>query len=206
MLSVNLIARSLDKQDPDRLLKGLADNGMVLPLPLRMVLADSTAALAGLALRRLLELTYGPTDLSRQLANQLLSSQQADGRFGKSDDFGLGTAAAVAALCRLVEDHRLDAEQSQQILTAIGRGSAWLDSAIDADGLLTDVNGSGNAALATAFLVYLLVHESAFTAMVPLHRTLGWFEQHEDRLDRSTRSVWRVAAASVQPQVFANAA
>ncbi len=65
MLSLHTIERALETADHDRLVREVAANGLSLPLPLRVRLSSSEAAAVALGLRRVAELTYGPTALSR---------------------------------------------------------------------------------------------------------------------------------------------
>jgi len=81
MLSTNLIERAFVSRDHDRLLRDLAANGMVMPLPLRVKLGAGAVAPVALALRRLAELTYGPTPLRRAMLRRLLEAQRPDGAF-----------------------------------------------------------------------------------------------------------------------------
>ena len=55
MLSVNLIDRFFRARRYEPLLEGLATNGMVLPLPLRVRLSQSPVPAVALGLRRLVE-------------------------------------------------------------------------------------------------------------------------------------------------------
>ncbi|MCX5658208.1 MAG: hypothetical protein NTW19_00620 [Planctomycetota bacterium] len=82
MLSVNLIERLFRGRRFEQLLDSLAANGLSLPLPLRVRLAQTPAAAVALGLRRLVELTYGPTTLSREMAGFLVVLQGEDGSFG----------------------------------------------------------------------------------------------------------------------------
>src|SRR5689334_21136730 len=101
MLSVNLIQRHFQAQRLDSLLDALSANGLELPLPLRIRLGQVNASAVAMALRRVIELTYGPTGLSRDLANHLVKAQQPDGSYGQDP---LATAAAAGALGRLIAE------------------------------------------------------------------------------------------------------
>ncbi len=101
MLSVNLIERFFQGRRFEQLLDNLASNGMDVPLPLHIRLAQVNAAPVALGLRRVLELTYGPTSLSRQMTDYLLGAQEVDGSYGRDS---LATAAAVAALGKLLAE------------------------------------------------------------------------------------------------------
>ena len=105
MLSDNHIQKLFNTQDHSRMIGSLADNGTTLPLALQSRLTQPIAA-AGLGLRRLVELTYGPTPLSRDMTAALLEGQLEDGSFvGNSDRDPLATAAALAGLAAVLREH-----------------------------------------------------------------------------------------------------
>ena len=211
MLSVNRIERDLEAGDRERMLKSLADNGLVLPLTVRVRLAASDAGVLALALRRLVELTYGPTAASRRIIARLLSMQAADGSFpGGSPRDPIATAAAVAAFSRVLADHRLDAETDGALHDAVERGLAALTTFQDPDALLSDDadRTPADRALTTAFIVYLLGHDAAFRSHLRLFDIQHHFDRHADRLDRRTRQLWDIAtvavpAADAMPQPLA---
>ncbi|MFN3169060.1 MAG: hypothetical protein ACE37H_18590, partial [Phycisphaeraceae bacterium] len=107
MLSISAIDRALDSRDYDRLLRDLSRNGLIMPLPLRVQLAESAAGARGLGLRRLVELTYGPTALTRQLVADLLRAQLPTGAVADAAGRAscLLTAAFAAGLGRALRDH-----------------------------------------------------------------------------------------------------
>ncbi|MEX0885994.1 MAG: hypothetical protein WD009_06100, partial [Phycisphaeraceae bacterium] len=82
MLSLHLIGRHFYAGDHARLLRAVTENGLDLPAALHPHLADEPAATIGLALRRLAELTYGPTPLTAAMTTALLEHQRDDGGFG----------------------------------------------------------------------------------------------------------------------------
>ena len=200
MLSVNRIERDLEAGDRERTLRSLADNGMVLPLPVRMRLAGSDAGVLALALRRLVELTYGPTPQSKRIIARLLPMQAADGSFpGISARDPIATAAAVAAFRRVLADHRLDADTDAALRDAADRGIEALTTFQNSDALLADDvdRTPGDRALTTAFIVYLLGHDAAFRSHLRLFDIQHHFDRHADRLDRRTRQLWDIATVTV---------
>lgn len=207
MLSVSLIERALDTRDYDRLLRDLADNGLPLPLTLRLSLGQNPTAPLALALRRLVELTYGPTDLSRRLVDRLLADQRPDGTFpseteidkaavseeGTSGGDALVTAVALAALGRVAADH--PAVAGPEVRSALERGYAALAELQDCDGLYSAPadRSLADRALTTAFIVSLLGTDPAFRGAVRLYPIRRWFERRDGRLDRATQRLWDLA-------------
>jgi len=218
MLSVSLIERTLETRDHDRLLRGLADNGMALPLALRMRLAEGVTAPTALALRRLVELTYGPTALSRQLVDRLLDQQQPDGSFsgGTREPGGTGgtggggqacgvdvlaTATALAALSRVVREH--PASATPALRAALARGFVALAGLQDCDGLFTASadRSLADRAMTTAFIMSLLASDQNFRGTVRVFEAYRWFEQRDGQLDRHTQHLWDLASVSIHDVV-----
>ena len=190
MLSVNLIDRFFRARRYEPLLEGLATNGMVLPLPLRVRLSQSPVPAVALGLRRLVELTYGPTSLSGEMTGFLLAAQAEDGSF---DGDPLATAAAAAALGRVI--HEQPAAADQAVTAARGRALAAL-AAMQNDSDLFDGCDDGteqDRALTGAFVLYLLAGDDDFRQSVRYGDLMNWFEQHRDRLDADTNQLWRIA-------------
>ncbi|MEM6853471.1 MAG: hypothetical protein AAF593_03590, partial [Planctomycetota bacterium] len=153
MLSVSLIERTLETRDYDRLLRDLSDNGLALPLSIRLRFGQAPTAPLALALRRLVELTYGPTTLSRRLVDRLIQDQNPDGSFssdqdpsapgndetpggpGNGDRDPLTTAVVLAGLGRVAADH--PAAVGDELQTSLDRGYAALAELQDCDGLFS---------------------------------------------------------------------
>lgn len=210
MLSVSLIQRTLETRDYDRLLRDLADNGMALPLSLRLRFGQSPTAPLALALRRLVELTYGPTALSRQLVDRLLRDQRPDGTFPgdhEHDRDALATATALAGLGRVAADH--PATVGDELRAGLDHGYAALAELQDCDGLFSAPadRSLADRALTTAFIVSLLGPDPRFRAAVRLSELHQWFESQDGRLDRHTQHLWDLASISIhdvfEPMVFA---
>ncbi|MEM9420088.1 MAG: hypothetical protein AAGA25_13695 [Planctomycetota bacterium] len=211
MLSVSLIERTLEARDYDRLLRDLADNGMEIPLSLRLRLCQCPAAPVALALRRLVELTYGPTRLSRELVERLLLSQSPEGGFAADcghDRDPLVAAAVLAGLGRVAADHVSAA--NDDLFDSLDRGYAALAELQDCDGLFSSPSDRSLAdrAMTSAFILSLLGSEPRFRDAVRLSELFRWFEAQEGRLDRHTQHLWDLASITsshveVEPLVFA---
>lgn len=209
MVSANLIDRMFRRHQPEALIDALSANGYDFPPVLRIRLAQPVhgdpaatppAALA-MGLRRLVELTYGPTSLSRAMTHELLAQQQPDGSFA---DDPIATAAAVAALDLLLTDHHgLQPDESAAAIAAIERAIASLIPLQDADGLFTAPcdRTLQDRALTSAFLALMLAGHDAARTGLRFADLLDWFEQHQDDLEPYTRRLWLTArtAAPLHP-------
>ena len=105
MISFPRLARLAEAADYDRLLDEVTRNGRPLPLGIRMRLSEPESlpsAALGLALRRVVQLTYRPVELSATLVRELLGLQRADGSFGTIG----ATAVAAAAMLALLDQVR----------------------------------------------------------------------------------------------------
>ncbi len=213
MLSVSLIERTLETRDYDRLLRDLADNGMALPLSVRLRFGQSPTAPLALALRRLVELTYGPTALSRHLVDRLLRDQLPDGSFPGDAEGStqlrdpLATATALAGLGRVAADH--PATVGDALRAGLDRGYAALAELQDCDGLFSAPadRSLADRALTTAFIVSLLGPDPRFRGAVRLNELNQWFEGQDGRLDRHTQHLWDMPSISIhdafEPMTFA---
>lgn len=125
MLSLHRITRLLDAEQPDRLWVELAQAGIEWPLPLRARLESVPAAAWALALRRVCELTLGPTPLADRLTQRLLHAQQPHGTWSTdgNDDRGheaghedpLVTALAAVALRRRAQQPGTPPHEAQAL-------------------------------------------------------------------------------------------
>jgi len=129
MLNESRLQAIADPIDPDRILDAVARGGLPLSLTLRVQLASSPTACRALMLRRLTELTFGPSRLSRRLTRELLDDQRPDGSW---EHAALPTACALAALHRVAIEHRADAQPAR----AIDRGRQALAAMQRHDGLI----------------------------------------------------------------------
>lgn len=197
MLSVNLLERHFESRRFDRILDGVADNGLNLPLPLRIRLSQSPVSSAALGLSRLVELTYGPTPLSRAMTRFLMESQEPDGSFGFDP---LTTATVVAALGKLIQDHPASVDDSTR--TAHEHAIAALAAMQDESGLFAghDDRSDEDRALVSAFILLILRQDDLFRSSIRLADLLDWFEDREGRLDPATAQLWRMTSLTVGDQ------
>lgn len=106
MLSLPRISRLVESGNFAALFDAVSRNGRPLPLPVRLRLSEPAglpAAAAGLALKRLTELTYRPTSASLALARALIGMQSPDGSIGTL----ASTAVAVAGLLAFADQASL---------------------------------------------------------------------------------------------------
>ncbi len=212
MLSLHIIEKAIETRDYDRLIRELTANGLDLPLPLRVRLSSTDAAGLALGLRRVVELTYGPTALSRGLTDRLLGLQSPHGGFGETDQHGRGTdllatACVVAAFGRLLSEHQT-VEGRQRVQAAHDRAIAALAAGQAGDGLFV---GSGDRTYIdrvrhTAFVVMLLGDNPGFRAGVRWAELMTWFDEHADQLDPVTERFWEMARAEETARRVADAA
>ena len=201
MLSIQIIDKTLQQGDHDRLLRELTRNGLVMPLPLRVRLGCSALGAAGLGLRRLVELTYGPTALSRQLTDQLIHAIEP-GK-GVLDDQGTPcpvlTAAVCAGLGRLIRDHGpLLGDDLAPATQAHQRAIDALQHMQTTDGLFAspDDRNASDRLLASAFIAYLLLDDHAFAIRCQRHALLTALEEARDHADPQTADLIEMARMS----------
>jgi hypothetical protein len=107
MISTAQIQRMVQTGAFSRLVERILANGRCQSDPARRRLAEPSAAAAagiGLALQRLCELTYGPSEAAAGLAERLLGLQGPDGLFGSGPDASI--AASAVALRGLLDWRR----------------------------------------------------------------------------------------------------
>lgn len=201
MLSIHAINRSLDTNDYDRLLRDLGRNGLVMPLPLRVQLAESPVGAKGLGLRRLVELTYGPTLLSRQLIAGLIQAQSPRGAALDAADRPscLLTAALVAGLGRVLRDHQgRYGEVLEDVQDAYGRALACLATMQDEDGLFVGPQDRDkrDRLLTSAFIAYLLLDSPDFAGTCRGHALLSVLQEHLDECGADTQALIQMARLS----------
>jgi hypothetical protein len=197
MLSDNLIHRLFDTQDHGRMIGCLADNGTAMPLTLQARLAQPVAA-AGLGLRRLVELTYGPTPLSHDMADALLAGQLPDGSFqGTCHRDPLATATAAAGLAAVLREyHRQDARRRCRLADALDRALASLAAMQREDGLFChgDDRTPEDRALTSAFVLLLLARLPGFREAIRFADLMTWFDERADRLNDETLQLYHMAS------------
>ncbi len=202
MLSVHQIERHFRARHLDALLRGVAPIGLDLPLPLLVRLSGEPVAVLALALRRVLELTYGPTPLSRELTATLLDRQNNDGSFGEGvsgnpDGPGdpLATAAVIAALTALLQEHA--STPHPEAALARERAIAALANSQADHGLFVSPadRTDHDQALATAFILTLLAGDEDFRQSVRFADLMNWFDEHDDELPAHADTLLRIARA-----------
>jgi len=193
MLSVNLLEKYFEAARFERILEGVLDNGLELPLSLRIRLSQSHFAAAALGLRRVVELTYVPTSLSREMTHMLLEAQEPNGSYGYDP---LTTATVAAALGKVLREHH-DGDQPE-VTRAYHGAMAALGAMQDDRGLFVAVDDRDEQqrALTGAFILWLLADDEPFRESVRLAELLDWFESNSDRLDRGTLRLWQMARVS----------
>lgn len=213
MISVSLIDRCLLKNDHDRLLRELTRNGLVMPLPLRVRLADAPTAVRALGLRRLAELTYRTTPQTRRLAQQLLSAQHPDGHFSPdphdpsrtTPPCPLTTAVVLAALQRVTQDLS-DPEFSQAFEAARQRGAQALARMQRADGLFAAPadHTHEDRLLTSAFIAYLLAADASFRDGIDRWALAEPFDRPHPNthIEPETAQLWEMAQLSEPPFVL----
>lgn len=207
MLSVYQIERYFHARHFDPLLRGVVPIGLDLPLPLQVRLSGQPAAVIALALRRVLELTYGPTPLSRELTSSLLAQQNNDGTFGEAEGTSggtsggdpLATAAAIAALTALGREHA--STPNPEAAVARERAIVALANHQADDGLFQYAadRTDEDRALTSAFILTLLGGEDDFRHAVRYADLLNWFDDHAERLDGNANLLWRLARVDATP-------
>ncbi len=189
MLTAHVIDRLVFAADTHRLIQSLADNGMICPLPLRARLAHPVTADA-LALRRLAQLTYGPTPTSHRLVASLLECQNTDGSYpGSADRDPLATAAVAAAFSALLGNRGQD--DPAALAATRDRAIAALAGMQEADGLFggPDDRTRQDRQLTSAFILFLLSHDDAFRAAVNFAGLLDYFDERRGRLEPETEDL-----------------
>lgn len=191
MLSIHTIDRTLQSKDYDRLLRDIGQNGLVMPLPLRVQLAESPVGACGLGLRRLIELTYGPTALTRELVARLIKAQSPDGSLPDAAGRAscLLTAAFTAGLGRALRDHgdRLG-DQRSEVMSAYGQALVALSQMQQEDGTFAGAQDrqEHDRLLTSAFIAYLLIDAPGFAEHC---RGYALLSALEDRLDDCSAEV-----------------
>jgi len=202
MLRVDRIERHYHAGEHERLLRDVADNGLILPLPLRLRLAQGPVPAVALGLRRVAEVTYGPTPLTRDMTATLLREQRGDGAFDADADADspdpLATAAAIAALNQVIAEHPGERELVAQ---ARDRALAALLGMQDDAGLFrsADDRDEPQRALVSAFILSLLAGDETFRATVRYSDLMSWFDERADLLERETAALYRLARAATDP-------
>jgi hypothetical protein len=166
--------------------------------PVRRRLARSSVPAVALGLRRLVAMSYGPTELSGQMLEHLLDRQRADGSF---DGDAWATAAAAAALETVLAEP-LFAEPRLRVAHA--RAVAALADMQQDDGLLADATDAAqeDRARTAAFVLAMLASSPAFRRAVRLEHLVAGLQRRQVGMAADTRTLWRLAQAQ-QPTAAA---
>ncbi|MEM6392161.1 MAG: hypothetical protein AAF797_05270 [Planctomycetota bacterium] len=211
MISVSLIDRCLIKNDHDRLLRELNSNGLVMPRPLRVSLAQAPTAVRALGLRRLSELTYGSTPQTRRLTQHLLNTQHPLGHFlPQSTDAHyttqacpLTTATVLSALQRVAQDLPHN-DIPSGLEDARQRGMQALAQMQQTDGLFappappTDPSPE-HRQLTSAFIAYLLATDLLFRETIDFWSLAQHFDRPDSPVTPETTQLWAMAQLTESP-------
>jgi len=207
MITAHQIQRHFHARHFEPLLRGISPIGLELAMPLHLRLAAQPAAVIGLALRRIIEMTYGPTPGSRELTAALLHLQNDDGSFGCTDTDAAGagrhmgdalaTAAAIAGLNALLREHA--SAPHPEAAVARERAIAALAATQADDGLFSSSfdRTHDDQALTAAFILHLLAADDDFRQAVRYADLMNWFDEHADHLDDATTQLWRMAQVDI---------
>ena len=189
MISIHMIGSRFQVGHLSALLEAVSPAGIDLPLPLRARLLENEAGPLGLALRHVMELTYGPTALSRDMTVRLLALQGGDGSYGGDP---LATAVAAAAIAAFTEQSPHDDAETPLALRAALTALAGMQGE---DGLFCyhDDRTLDDRELVAAFILLLLANTPAFRQSIRFADLMTWFEVHEQPTDPDTGSIWRMA-------------
>lgn len=199
MLSLRLIDRHFLSKRHHALLEAIVGNGFEVPLPIRARLLQSPAAAIALALRRVLDLTYGPTALSREMVRSLLAQQEPDGSFHHDP---IQTATALAGLGRWVDQSPDSASAGSTgnaaVTQACERAAAWLAASQGTDGLFVhpDDRTDEDRALTAAYVLWMLADHATSRATIRWADLQNWFDEHEHTLDDATDRLLQLARAT----------
>ncbi len=207
MLSLHRIDRDLHAGRYEALLGAVLAPGPKISLPLKARLAAHPAAVLALALRRLVELTYGPTTLSRALLERLLALQEADGSFNHDP---LPTACAVAALTQVLAEHGAqEAERGPRALdgaTVVQARDRALEALVGMQApagevgfVYSDDRTVEDRARVAAFILWLLGDGRGVQGALRLTDSFAWLADHADQLDEPTWELWELARLDRRP-------
>ncbi|QDU71320.1 hypothetical protein [Mucisphaera calidilacus] len=191
MLSLPQIQRHLLDRDYDQLLIDLVRNGTLLPMPLRLRLSQSPGGCLGLALRRVVELTHGPTHLGNTIFDGLLAECVTD-----HDPIVL--AACLSGIERARALGAVGPDQADALEQCANRLWFALAQRQQHTGLLgaEPDRTETDLALTSAFVVYLLAPVSSRAHHLDLSGLLTALEDRRPLDDRAAEELVQVALAS----------
>ena len=169
MISRVQIQRMVETGAWGRLVQRILANGRCRSAAARQRLSEPGPAMVaglGLALQRLCELTYGPTDIADRLACRLLRLQRPDGLFGGRESPSL--AASAVALRGLLtwgeQGGRSAAGPHHRLDSAIERGIAAIAATLSRPGQRSSDR------VDVEVVLWQLGHNDAFRRAVPVTR------------------------------------
>lgn len=218
MISLPRIARQMVEGQFDAILSDVVRNGRPLPLSVRLRLSEPEAlpvSALGLALQRVLELTYRPTEVSIALLRGLLDRAREDGSFGSLSATAVALASMLAFRAQIDAlpgvksgavdrylDPALDGALRRSIEGALGALSAAWDIAQDeaiGPALLGDE-------IDTAVALWQLAFAPAFGRAVPIAALFDAAEAHGLLHDRRTAPLLGSADLALHPAAKERAA
>jgi len=205
MLTARSIHRYFRQSRFQALLEALAANDApICPDAVRRRLKRTAAGPTALGLRRLLELSRGPSAEANEMAKALLERQ---GPEGAVEHDLLVTAAATAAWGAMLNDGWRGHPGSGGKMEAAQRlALKWLatrqqDEGLFDPGLPSDETDAGQRHIPalTAWIFMLLGDDPAFRKTIKLHEFLIWSDAHTRSLDDETRALLRIARLRLNP-------
>lgn len=189
MISERQIARLVEFQEYRQLVDRILSNGRCRSRAAQRILnhpeAAAPAAL-GLALQRISEITYGPTEAACALSRSLIAMQRRDGLFTVAQHPSLdcllaSTAAALRGLISFVEQHRstalmIHSPMVQAMDECIALGMAAL-ACLFRSGENVNTNAAG-----WAIVLWQLGDDARFRAAVPAAELLAMLENSSDEV------------------------
>ncbi len=181
MINLPRMLRLVRAGEFDRLLNDSLRSNRLVPLRVRLRLSEPEslpAAAIGIALQRVVDLTYKPTEITAALLESLLTRQRADGTFGNTGATVVA-AAALGAVARQLDSlaglragrESMPEELSRQLHAALDRAAQALTLAtgdfggrLSSFGALDPIDG--------AIILWRLVDHPRLAAAANLERVL----------------------------------
>ncbi len=200
MLTAMTIDRTFGKGDYARLLDQVADHGLPLPEALRRHLRRTRACPVALALRRKIQLAYGPLTKHLPMARFLLDRQDETGLI-EADP--LATAAAAAAIAALLghPGAGLDQQSRTAMAEALDRMAEALKRRRRDDGLFSPALATldtADVALISAFIL-LMAAEPGFAQRLDPEPTARALQQKFHQLPATARQLFLMTAPCEGP-------
>ncbi len=209
MLSIHRVNRDYHARRFEALLSAILEHrGLLVPSSLKLRLSGHPACALGLALQRVAELSFSPTNIQQEMLTELLDMQQPDGSI---DHDPLPTACLAHALSHLFRDgmgypgsplqtklHQAH-EMAIQALAGMQSNAAGLEPwQLSADPvgvgfMFSEDRTVQERAAVASFVLMLLVHDPLFRELVDVNGLLNWFAEHRTLLEPATVKLWQTA-------------